>query len=499
MSTGPIHHRIRLQAPRIGAHQVEFRWNVSPATELYLANQFTLSFPPEIDLGAVPRALWLRIALICLHTHWALLAPCRVELPNYIGPAEREFWLRMIDVAALQIEAYGGPAGRRRRVELHDDGPRLAPAGSADAAAGSASSFSGGKDSLLQAALLAELTDKVLLVTTTSPVPWARDHVGPARAQTLSEIGRRLPVELVEVHSDFRASWRNDFSGNAGCLITVNELTDVLLYQAATVIAAAARGIGLALQASEADLQYNASHRGEVIQHGHFAAAAPIQVALSAMLARFGQRPGSLTYPLHMQQVQGLLWRRYRHLADLQFSCWRATGQERACSTCGQCMEVALVILDEGFSPSGAGIDPIRLLCEWGPPRPGYSTAGRPILHPTRSAQDKFTRILKRLSPERVGEILAADPHCRDDHRLQLAVSGYRRFQARFLKLAAPPEPGYLGGFLELVDVELRPRLRAIYDEQFEPADEREFGPMIARSRSLARWIAAPLASDQGP
>ena len=229
---------------------MEFRWNVSPATELYLANQFTLSFPPEIDLGAVPRALWLRIALICLHTHWALLAPCRVELPNYIGPAEREFWLRMIDVAALQIEAYGGPACRRRRVELHDDGPRLAPAGRATAgsadtpagSAGSASSFSGGKDSLLQAALLAELTDKVLLVTTTSPVPWARDHVGPARAQTLSEIARRLPVELVEVHSDFRACWRNDFSGNAGCLITVNELTDVLLYQAATVIAAAARG-----------------------------------------------------------------------------------------------------------------------------------------------------------------------------------------------------------------------------------------------------------------
>ncbi len=493
MTARRFSHSVRLHEPQVGRHEVAFRWDLTPATALYQADGFRLSFPPELDLAAVPPGLWLRLALLCLHPHWALLAPCRVELPHYLGPAEREFWLRMIDVAALQIEAYGGAMVPGRAVELFDDGPALRPGPIAGAGARAATAFSGGKDSLLQAGLLAELTDRPLLVTTTSPVPWARDHVGAARAETLSEIDRRLPVDLVEVRSDFRACWRNEFSGNAGCLITVNELTDVLLYQATTIAAAAAAGIGRTLQASEADLQYNASRRGQVIQHGHFASAAPTHLAVSAMLRPFGMSLGSLTYPLHMQQVQGLLWRRYRHLADLQFSCWQATGASRACSRCGQCMEVALVILDEGFSPTEAGIDPIGLMREWGPPRPGYSTAGRPSLHPSRTGRDKFTRILRRLSPEQVGEILAADPACARDGKVDEAVAAYRLFRARYLELEVDPEPGYIEGFLEFVDDDLRPALRAIYHEQFDLADEHEFGPMVSRSRSLGRWIAAPL------
>src|SRR5262249_53178822 len=165
-------HRVRLHAPRIGENAVEFEWEIEPHSELYEQNGFRLAFPPGLDIAAVPRALWLRLALICLHTQWALLRPCLVELPVYIGPAEREFWQRLMDTAAVQIVTYGGEPRPGRAVELHDDGPALPPARVSSTNGRAATAFSGGKDSLIQAGLLAELTERPLLVTTTSPVSW---------------------------------------------------------------------------------------------------------------------------------------------------------------------------------------------------------------------------------------------------------------------------------------------------------------------------------------
>jgi hypothetical protein len=494
-----VAHTVRLHEPRVGEHDVLFAWDVSPRSALYLSNEFTLSFPAGLDIAAVPTGLWLRLALICLHPHWALLRPCRVELPYYLGPGEREFWLRLLDTVAIQVEAYGGERREGRAAELFDDGPSLRPTPIRAERAGVAAAFSGGKDSLVQSALLAELAPRPTLVTTTSPVPWAHDHVGSAREHTLAEIPSRLPVDLVEVTSDFRACWDNDFAGLEGSLITVNELTDVLLYQAVTVAVAAASGISRSFLASEADLQYNASIGGDVIQHGHFASAAVTQAALDAILSGFGLRLGSLTYPLHMPQVQGLLWRRYRELTDLQFSCWEAGDGSRACGRCAQCIEVALVVLDEGFSPRVAGIDPVRVLCAWADPRPDPLRGRTPSLHPTRRARDKLIRVLQRMPPELVASILSEDPIAREDPHLAQAIAGYRRLRARSLPHVVPPEPGYIGGFLELIDSEFRDRLRAIFDQHFAAAPAQEFAATVSRSRSLARWIAAPLQGLHGP
>ena len=66
---------MRLHEPEIGAHDVRFRWDVTPVTDLYQRTDFRMSFPPELDLQAVPHALWWRILLICLYPHWALFAP----------------------------------------------------------------------------------------------------------------------------------------------------------------------------------------------------------------------------------------------------------------------------------------------------------------------------------------------------------------------------------------------------------------------------------------
>lgn len=477
-------HRFRLLAPRIGTGEVEFEWEVTPSTDLYRANGFRLSFPSELDLGHVPESLWLRLAMICLHTHWALLRPCLVELPFYLGPGEREFWQRLAGVAAAQVEVYGATVRAGPAVAIHDHGPALRPVAISARDGRAAAAFSGGKDSLTQAGLLAELTDRPLLVTTTSPVSWLTDQ-GSARERVLSEITRRLPVDLVEIRSDFRACWDNGYSRYQGCSLAINELTDVLLYQATTLAAAAASGIGRALMASEADIQYNVSLRGAVIQHDHFAASVVTMGALDALVRKFGLALGSLTYPLHGDQVQSLLLNRYGMLAELQYSCWSATDGGQACSICGQCFEIALMLLSEGISPRRAGIDPGRVLIAWAEPRPGASPPPLPVPRPAR---ERTLRIVQQTDVEQVSATLAEDP------AREQAIDGYRRLRRRLMERpVAPPHPGYVAGFLERVPCDLREGLRTIFDQHFTAGTGPELDAVCARSLSLTRWITDPL------
>jgi hypothetical protein len=482
-------HRFRLEAPRVGEHEVEFKWDVTPRTELYIRTGFRLTFPPELELERVPEALWLRIAMICLHPQWALLAPCRVELPAYIGPAEREFWRRLTYTVGRQVRAYGGEAATVCPIEIHDDGPALRPVAIAAGTGRAAAAFSGGKDSLAQAGLLAELTERPLLVATTSPVPWANDHVGASRERVLSEIAERLPVDVIEVGSDFRCSWDNGFSERHGAKQTVNELTDVLLYQATTVAAAAASGIGRAFMASEAELQYNASAGGEVLQHAHSAAAAVTHGALGAMLRPFGLGLSSMTYALHTEQVQALVLGRYREIADLQFSCWSAIEGSQACGECSQCYEIAAMLLDHGLSPELVGIDPARVVSAWSEAPIIPPVELRLRLHPARRPRDKLFRIVGRTPVERVAEILAGDPG------REQAVEAYARLRERVsAEPEPPPTPGFIAGFVDLLDDDLREGLRAIFaDEGFTPSADPEHALMCKRSRSLTRWIADPL------
>jgi glycosyltransferase involved in cell wall biosynthesis len=495
-------HRIRLDEPRVGAHRVEFRWAVTPASALYRRTHFSVEFPTQVELGRVPRALWWRFALICLHAHWALLRPCRVELPVDLGAAELRFWARMIDNVARQLEAYGSAPRGRRSVELVGTGEALGPVEVPGRRDRAAVAFSGGKDSLAVSALLAELTERPLLVTTTSPVVWARDHIGAARRETLARVGRRLAVDVVEVESDFRTAWELDFSGRDGCRIGVHELSDLPLFQAVTIAVAAASGIRSTYMASEADLQYSAARDGEVIQHPEFLSSAVHQASLSAILSGFGMRQGSVLYPLHMPQVQKLLLRRYPQVVGLQYSCWQAPEGTRACSACDKCLQIALVTLADGISPTAMGIDPVHVLCSRRDWRLDSQTRHRaPPLHETRSARHHVIRCLQSLRPEQLDAILEADPLAREDPRRPEALAAYEQLRARALPLNVPPAPGYIGGFLDWVHEDLRAPLQAILEQHFDPADEREFAGTVGRARSLAQHIAAPLlgGNDMAP
>ncbi len=484
-------HRVQLHEPLVDGHEVVFSWEVTPPTELYRRTNFRLSFPPEVDVAAVPRALWWRILLLCLHAHFALLRPCVVELPISLGEPEREFWRRLIGSVVTHIEAYGDARRPGFIVEIRDSGPSAQPVPLPNAADRAVLAFSAGKDSLVLAGLAAELIERPLLVTITSPVPWARDHVGEARGRALAGIADRLPVELLEVHSDFRTSWELGFTSRTGCALGVHELSDIPLYYGALAAVAAASGIGRILMASEAEAQYNSTIDGHTVVQPDPMSAAFMHRAVGALLHMFGQQMGSLTYPLHAAQVQALLLRRYRSLADLQFSCWQAPEGQRACSTCSKCFGIALVTLAEGVSPRAIGMDPVKALLaytDWQldatPPGAGaFASASKLWLF-------RVVRALQSRSTDEVAAILSGDR----DPRLGEALAVYARLRDEALAQSVPPLAGYVVHFLDLVPADLREPLERILAQDFEPLADPELAAMAKRAKALGDSIAAPLA-----
>ncbi len=488
-------HHVRLHEPRVGAHDVLFSWEVSPSTELYRRTEFRMSFPDEVEIARVPKAVWWRVMMICLHCHWALLRPCVVELPVRLGAAEREFWMRLCDNVAAQLETYGSaPRRGARSVVLADSGPGLAPVASAGGRARAVVAFSGGKDSLLLAALAAELTERPALVAITSPVPWARDHVGEARERALREISSLIAVDSLEVHSDFRTSWELEFPARDGCSLGTHELSDLPLYYGAMAAVAAAAGGGRGMLASEADIQYNAPGERGPLMHRDFLSPYPVQHALDVLLGGFGVRQGSLTFPLHMPQVVALLLRRYPALFELQFSCWQAPPGKQACSACPKCFQIALIALAEGVSPMTAGIDPIGALCAFGDWNLDAPTVHvRSALHEQRSSRDHVVRAVKGTSTDRVAAILQSDARTRENERRGEALATYARLRAQGMAMSPPAPVGYVAPFVSFVHRDLREPLRAVFADYFEPSTEPLFAAMAARATALGSWIAAPL------
>src|SRR5262249_23751606 len=157
-------HKVELSAPVIDGQSVVFSWQVEPQTTLYRKCRFTITFPPSVELAKVPERLWWDIVLICLHPHWLLLRPCELRVPIRLPRREKQFWLRLLQNGADTLQAYGRGAPRSEPLDIAfveggRDIPRVRIAGT-----GCGTAFSSGKDSLLQAALLAELTENPLLV-----------------------------------------------------------------------------------------------------------------------------------------------------------------------------------------------------------------------------------------------------------------------------------------------------------------------------------------------
>src|SRR5436309_15048437 len=164
-----------------------------------------------------------------------------------------------MDAEVATLEAYGGGSNTKRTIEIDDSGPPLEPMPTLPSSGRVAVAFSSGKDSLTQVAMLTELGEHPILVTTTAPGPFV-DHIATRRRHVLREIVRRRPVELIEVESDLRAQWANGFAASR-YHVGVSEVSDTFLYFAATLVAGAATGASHLLLASETEIQENAVRR----------------------------------------------------------------------------------------------------------------------------------------------------------------------------------------------------------------------------------------------
>ncbi len=479
---------------------MRFRWRVEPATPLYRANEFTLSFPDGVDLGRVSSGLWWTIGLGCLAPQWPLLRPCRVRLPVRLPPGEAKVWLRLIDAEVTTIESLVKGSRLDREIEIVESGP-LVDAAAVPESGRCAVAFSGGKDSLVHVGLLAELTDRPVLVTITSPMPQLHDHSSARRRHVMREIVERRAVTHLEVTSDYRACWDNAFPWGLGYPIAVNELSDTFLYWGALLAAGVAVGAPHLFLASEAEVQETVALDGRTVQHPHMMYSTITQRALQALVRRAGIRYCSLTSPLHSYQVQQLLWTRYRDLRDLQYSCWRLGPDEGACSRCGQCFRLSLYALALGDTPERMDVDLVRLLraqrswrpveleADGDPPLPG------PVV--SRAFSEQVTWSIRATSVGRVARaIVAGHPARLADPRSWLALASYARLRRRAASDRATRPVGFRTGFLPLIDPLLRDRVARIYGEHFEPAAAETYAALLDRNHALTRWITEPVGGE---
>ena len=494
-------NRLRLHPPEAAAGKVVFRWTLTPRSSLYRTNGFTMRFPSGIDVTRIPDDLLLAAFLQCVHAHFPLLAPLEVSLPARLGPGEAEFWASLAGVEAETLAALRGDGGDPvAPVRILDPGSALEPA-SVRPGGRAAAAFSGGRDSLLQAALLAELQGPPLLVAVSSGLPPLADHLTARRREAMTGAAKRLGTELVEVVSDARLSFDNRFAEHLGYPVAVNELSDTHVYGAALLLAGWSLGAGRLFLASEADVQESVVRGGRIVQHPHLMYAASTLRSLSGLLGRRGLSLSSANWPLPGVLVQELLVRRYPELAAFQYSCWRVRPGEAACSRCSKCRNAALGILASGGDPGLAGFDLVRVLLSqrgFSPRRIG--NAGRPP-HPgeivARAHDEGTVRALRGIRFRAVVEALGRGPSAAHSLRARaLSAYSFRRLRRRTLHEAIAPAPGYWRAALGWLEPGLRDGVERICREHF-PADESpRTVELVARSESLTRRIVRPLASD---
>jgi hypothetical protein len=495
--------RITLYSPEIKAQEVTFRWAIEPSVSLYRQPQFTLRFPSGVDLTAVDAGIWWRVALICLHSHWVLLRPCRIHLPISLLPGEAEMWLRLMDVEIATLEVYRGTTQFAREIEIIEDGPLCAPVPLPERGR-CATAFSGGKDSLLQTGLLTELSERPVLVTTTSPTLVREDHLTPRRREVLDEIKRRRSVEFIEVESDYRANLAEKFAQQIGYPIALNEMSDTFLYLGVLIAAGAACGATHFFIASEAEVQESVEIDGRVIQHKHFMYSQISLSAIDAAIRPWGITCGSLTSPLYSYQVQQILWTRYRDLRDLQYSCWQVKGDQSTCSACSQCLRLSIAALALGEQPQVCGFDLTKVLIEMNGWRPRRSngTSRLPLPSETISVwlhAQTLRSVLAIRMPALARALIGGEPLRVLTPRFWRAVASFFALRQQAMDYRPSSSPGYRAGVISSLDPLLSGRVASIYAEHFLPEAEKSYAQIVERSKRTSEWITEPLRAAEQP
>lgn len=501
MKQSPL--EISLHAPRVAGQRAEFSWSESRPSGLYQKTGFWLEFPASVPLSSIPESLWWTVFLLCLHAHWPLLRPCRILLPVKLQPEERELWQRLMQKHADTLDALN-PARLLPAEMSIEEGPVELPSPPMQAIPlQCAMAYSGGKDSLSHVGLLGEMGFKPILVSTTSIMPGVRLEGSTYRARALEQVQSRRNLELIEVRSDFRGQWHNLLPREWGYRLSVNEITDTLLYTAALTIVGYARGATHLFLASENEVSANAVVDGVFLQHSHFMYSGLTQASVSQILEPYGLWYGSLTSSLQSSLVQELVTRRYPDLADLQCSCWRGTDTRRACSNCSECRRLALISLACGGTPLDLGVDMIHLLKHYHA-RPASRDKHYP--HPpdraaARGFRLQYARAIRTITPLKMLSYLVRNhPGGIRNGSLWVAWREYRKLYRETLKdfPKALGPAGYRAGYLDAMPEPLRNRLEPILSAQFSVAPVEEYAQQLSQLQSAIRSVTShsSLASD---
>jgi hypothetical protein len=490
-------HKIYLCAPLVQERSVSFKWRIDPPTALYRQTHFTMDFPETIDISRVPERLWWDILLICLHAHWLLLRPCQIHLPIALPMNEKLFWFALLRNGLETLDANGPNQARNDALNIEIIDGDVEIRRSAVSGSGYGTAFSSGKDSLLQAAMLLELSERPLLVATTSPLPSLSDHQSNRRKYVFLQIQKRRDPLFAEVKTDYRSMYNNGYPAHLGYSPSVNELTDTFIYTSSLLAVGAALRRDRLFLASEAEVQESTVLDGRIVQHSHFMYSAATQRSLAALVSKYGIQFGSLIWPLYSMHVQHLLWARYPDLSDLQYSCWRVGEDQATCSECEQCLRIAMTALAGGHNPERMGIDLRKVLAyapHWKPW--GDGTSKEPSMPQDIAARRSDYRVLeaiRRSSTARLARFLAVGQPTGVLHaENSQVVASFRRLRNWAHHYPSPPPLGAREGFFQWLDPDLRQRLIAIYTQHFPKEPLHQHIGTLMRSIAIAeRAIAA--------
>lgn len=494
---------ISLEPPRITGQRAEFSWTESQPSGLYRKTSFWLEFPATVPLNAIPESLWWSVFMLCLHAHWPLLRPCRVRLPVKLQPGERALWQRLMRRHADTLDALNPGRQLPDEMTIEEGEIEISPPPARDVPMQCAMAYSGGKDSLSHVGLLGEMGFKPILVSTTSVMPGVRLEGSTYRARALEQIQVRRNLELVEVSSDFRGQWHNLLPREWGYRLSLNEITDTLLYTAALTIVGYTRGATHLLLASENEVSANAVVDGVFLQHSHFMYSGLTQASIAQILKPYGLWYGSLTSSLQSSLVQQLVTQRYPDIADLQCSCWRGTDTRRACSNCSECRRLALISLACGGNPVDLGVDMIHLLKHYRARLASRDTR-YPHLPDREAAQGfrlQYARAIRAITPlKMLRYLLRKHPGGLRNGSLWLAWREFRELYRSTLEdfPQALGPAGYRPGYLYAMPSALRERLEPILSAQFAVAPEQEYAQQLSQLQNAISATITPAGAGSG-
>lgn len=538
--THPAATQIFVHPTCLHGHTVQFSWEVTPQSALYRRTNATIKLPASLDTRALTQAFLDRAALLLLHSHFYLLGPCDVHLPFRLREAERRTWMHLLTLQAHTMQAHAGQPLQTPAIRLLDgagtdpltpigtapptpsDSTLQTPLGATQSPPASATSskitpqrvaaaFSGGKDSLLQQALLREIGQAPVLVSTTDPMPGEHIHANVRRRAALDFFAQKFPDTLIEVEADFRSSFDNQFPQTLGLDLGVNELSDTLTYMTSLLIVARCLGLSRCFFASETEVQENAEFEGSIIEHPHRMYSTVTLAAITSIFKPAGIAIFSTTSALHQWQIQTLLATRYPTYAPLQFSCYSADDDAGACSACSQCLRLAYTAMAAGASPANQGVDLTKLLHAQRYWSPGTRTGWLPGNRVDRILGDQGIASIKKTPLRQIARQIFSQQNsgARGGEKIR-AIAGAARIAARLLRYeVSTGEPGFREGFLDDVPADIRMPLRTIFAEQFKALPLSDYHDVLDRHRRLVQRVtdAAPdgavertlLRAAQGP